>query len=442
MSNFIHRDSPLIDIYDDGVLDPTCDTEIKKFHEGIGSLDLLRALRSSRQAQRPLSLSVQLPCTVKLAFCPLQNSLQGYVQRLKREIDLVSCHLGSRQRVEQFHLGGGTPDADDLRRLMSHLHNRFNFLEYDCGDYSVEVDLPHTDWSMMGLLREQGFNHVSIGVPDIEMDNEVSIASYQNPSQIHSLIDAARTFGYRSINVDLGYGRAWQTLASFALKVATIIELEPDRLSLFDYAHPPHRCRLGRVDAARELSSQEDKVAMRQHCIGQLTAAGYRYIGMGQFVRSDDDLAVAQESGRLHRNCQGFTRHGHCDHIGFGVAAISQIDDLYVQNTESLERYQQQLDMGQLATFRGWRCDADDQIRRTVVERLACDFELQVHSIEDRYDLNFRDYFSASWPLLEQMEREGLIELSNHFISILPAGRLEVDTVCRVFESGPSGPRH
>ena len=448
MLDLFHTPSELIIRRDHGVLDLNCHADTQKFHGGIGSLDLLRALRGSRQKQRPLSLNVQLPSNLKPSLCSPRDiacersSIEQYLQRLEHEIDLVGCHLGAEQRVEQFHLAGGTPAVADVQRLMRHLRNRFNFLDHDCGDYSIEVDLHHTDWATMGLLRDQGFNHVSIGVPDMGADSEMSVACYQNPAPIQSLIDAARTFGYRSVNVDLGYGHAWQTPESFALKLATIITLEPDRLQVFDYAQPPQRYRSMIGDNVRALCSQDDKSAMRQICFEQLSAAGYHYIGLGQFVRPDDDLAFAQERGRLRRSCQGFTSHGYCDHVGLGISAISQIDELYAQNTDDLQHYQRQLDRGQLAICRGWRCEAGDQVRQMVMERLACDLELHIHAIETRYGLIFRQYFSSAWPLLEQLSRDGLIELSDRFICILPAGRPEVDAICNLFEKNLGDARH
>lgn len=448
MLDFSHAPGDLIARCDQGVLDPNCHADTQKFHDGIGSLDLLRALRVSRQKRRPIALNVQLPSRLKPSFCSPRDAscehgdIEQYLQRLEHEIDLVGCHLSSEQRVEQFHLGGGTPTIAHLERLMNHLRGRFNFLEHECGDYSVDVDLHHTDWSTMGALRDQGFNHVSIGVPDIDSDCDMSVTCYQNPAPVHSLIDAARTFGYRSINVDLGFGHAWQTPESFALKLTTIIELEPDRLMVFDYARPPRRYRPMLGDQIREPCSQDDKGAMRQICFEQLMGAGYHYIGMGQFVRPDDDLAIAQERGRLRRTCDGFTRHGYCDHIGFGLGAISQIDDLYTQNTDAIERYQQQLDRSQLPTSRGWRFEAGDQIRHMVMERLACDQELDIRAIERRYGLIFSKYFASVWPLLEQLSRDGLIELSDRFISILPAGRPEVDAICNLFEKDSASARH
>ncbi|MCU0117905.1 coproporphyrinogen III oxidase [Pseudomonas sp. B2M1-30] len=438
MLNFFHSPGEPIARCDQGILDPNCHVDTRKFHAGIGSLDLLRGLRVSRQKRRPLSLSVRLPSNLTPAFCNVEH----YLQRLEHEIDLVGCHLHPEQRVEQFQLGGGTPSIGHLQRLMGHLRSRFRFLEHDGGDFGIEVDLHHTDWSTMGALREQGFNHVSIGVPDIDSDCGMSVACYQNPAPINSLIDAARTFGFRSVNVDLGFGHAWQTPESFALKLQTIIELEPDRLTVFDYARPPRRYRSMIGGSGRALCSQDDKAAMRRICFEDLNAAGYHYIGLGQFVRPDDDLAIAQERGRLRRTCEGFTRHGYCDHIGLGVGAISQIDDLYTQNAEVIEHYQQQLDCDQLPTCRGWRFEEGEQIRHMVMERLACDQELDIRAIERRYGLMFHRYFSSVWPVLEQLNRDGLIELSERFISILPAGRQEVDAICSLFEKESGSARH
>ncbi|BBP53228.1 MULTISPECIES: oxygen-independent coproporphyrinogen III oxidase [Pseudomonas] len=424
------------------VADFDCSVGTRRFHTGIGSLDLLRGLRSSRQKRRPLSLAVHLPSRLRLASCsPLASDcrcgeIEGYLQRLTYELGLVGCHLGAGRRVEQFCLTGGTPVIAHLQKLMSDLRKRFDFSEYDGGDHSIEVDLHHTDWSTMGLIRDQGFTHVSIGVPDIGVDSDLSVDCYQNPAPIHSLIDAARTFGFRSINIDLGYGHAWQTPSSFALKLATLIELEPDRLHAFDYARAPYRYRSKNAGLAGDFCSPADKDAMRRICCEQLIGAGYHYIGLGQFVRADDDLAVAQEHGRLHRNCQGFTRHGCCDHVGFGLSAITQIEHLYVQNTDDLHQYCQQLDAGQLPVHRGWRCEAQDQVKACVTEQLSCDLELDIPAIEARFGLVFREYFASLWPSLEALHDQGLIELSSRFIGILPAGRLSVDAICNLFDPG------
>jgi oxygen-independent coproporphyrinogen-3 oxidase len=440
MLDFIDWDSKLVSRYGQARPDYAGYPQPTLFHRGVGSLDLLRALRSSRQAQRPLALQVQLPFGHGRQSCGESGSISPYLRSLQREIDLVACHLDSHQRVERFHLSGGALCVDERRWLMDHLRMRFKLLDYDAGDYSIELALAHTDWPTMGQLRELGFNRVSIGVPDLDAAESGTVSYFQSPVRIRSLIEAARALHYRSINVDLGYGRAWQTAASFSRKLAAIIELQPDRLSIFDYAHPPQRYATRSRPAAGGLSSPDEKLVMLKHCVEQLTAAGYQPIGMGLFVLEDDDLAMARENGVLRHGYQGYTRHGHCDQIGLGVSGISQIGDLYAQNTSDLVRYQEGLDMGRLATCRGLRCKGDDEVRRTVIERLLCEYALDLRSIETRFDLVFRDYFSTVWPLLEQMARDGLIVLADDFIRISAAGRLMVDAVCKAFEHDLAAP--
>ena len=403
-----------------------------QFQRGIAAFDLLRALRSSRLAQRPLSLAVQLP---------MAGDLGLYLPHLAREIDMLGCHLGANQRVEQFHLAGGLPSAAELNRLMAHLQRRFNFQPYAGGDNSIDIDLPHSSWASMGLLRQLGFNHVSIGVPDINPVNGQPLVGFQSPQQTRWLIDAARALDFRSVNIDIGYGRAWQTTSSFARKMAAIIELQPSRVRIFDYAHPPRRYRTLQRLVASGVAAQADKWAMRRHAVEQLQAAGYGYIGLGQFALADDDLAVAQENGQLHYHCQGFSRRGGCDHLGLGLAANSQIGDLHVQNIGDLQHYQQQLACGQLAVFHGLRCNLGEQLLRTVSERLLCDFQLNFTALEARFGGDLHGYFAGAWPRLEQMHRDGLIRLSEHGLQVPAAGRLLVGAVCKALEHGCVAPR-
>ena len=414
------------------------------FHRAIGSLDLLRALRSSRQAQRPLSLAVRVANRRALSHGRVDTAASAsaiYLQRLEREIDLIGCHLGPQQHVEELHLAGGsTLSAEQLRQLMTHLRKRFSLLDYDSGDYAIEIEQSSTDWATMGLLRELGFNHVSIGVPDFEANNCGTIA-LQSPRQVRSLIDAARALHFRSVNIDLGYGRAWQTRVSFARKVAAIVELQPSRVTLFDYAEPLQRYWPRRRFSIRGLSSAEDKHAMRQHGVEQLSLAGYRYIGTGLFALPEDDLAIAQENGQLRRTCQGYSRHPVCDQIGLGVSAISQVGDIYAQNSRDLARYQRQLQMGQLATSRGLRCGPDDNIRRALIDSLVCNFYVDIGRIEAQFGICLRDYFAAAWPLLEQMHRDGLLVLSRQRIEVSASGRLTMGMLCKVFEHDLNPPR-
>lgn len=416
-----------------------------QFNGDIGSFDLLHALRSSRQASRPLSLYVHLPFCANICYSCRRTKVvtkdrgraATYLEYLEKEIEMIACHVGPDQVVEQLHLGGGTPtflSHDELRRLMAHLRKHFRLRDDDHGDFGIDIDPREADWPTMGLLRELGFNRVSIAVHDLDPEVQRAINRMQTLEQAQTIIEAARTLQYHSITLDLSYGLPFQTPEGFARTLDTVIELQPDRICMFNYTHQPERFMAQRRIDAATLPSPADKLSMLQNSVEQLVDAGYRYIGMDHFALPDDELAMAQEDGTLQRNIRGYTTHGHCDLIGLGVSAISQIGNLYSQNSSDLMVYQQSLASGQLATSRGLRCSKDDLIRRAVIQKLSCDFELPFAPIEQEFDIDFKAYFEQAWPLLQQLADEGLIELDEHYVIVQPVGRLLVKAVCMAFD--------
>jgi oxygen-independent coproporphyrinogen-3 oxidase len=417
-----------------------------QFDGQVGTFDLFHALRDSRKALRPLSLYVHVPFCANICYYCACNKVitkdRGralpYLQRLEQEIQLIACHLDPAQKVEQLHFGGGTPtflSHDELRQLMAQLRKSFNLLDDDSGDYSIEIDPREADWATMGLLRELGFNRVSIGLQDLDPAVQRAVNRLQSLEETRAVIDAARTLQFRSINIDLIYGLPRQTPENFAHTVDEVINLQPDRLSVFNYAHLPERFMPQRRINSDELPTPEQKLEMLQGTIEQLTKAGYRYIGMDHFALPDDELAIAQEESTLQRNFQGYTTHGHCDLIGLGVSAISQIGDLYCQNSSDLNQYQNTLASAQLATSRGLLCNADDRLRRAVIQQLICTFSLEFAQIEHAFNIDFQGYFGELWPQLQGMADDGLIDLDNERITVLPAGRLLVRSVCMVFDA-------
>ncbi|MEG1040189.1 MAG: oxygen-independent coproporphyrinogen III oxidase [Pseudomonas sp.] len=446
MLDALRWDSDLIRRYDLSGPRYTSYPTAVQLHSEVGSFDLLHALRDSRRAVRPLSLYVHVPFCANICYYCACNKVitkdraraQPYLQRLEQEIQLIACHLDPKQTVEQLHFGGGTPtflSHVELRQLMAHLRQHFNLLDDDSGDYGIEIDPREADWPTMGLLRELGFNRVSLGVQDLDPAVQRAINRLQTLEQTRAIIDAARTLQFRSINLDLIYGLPKQTPEGFARTVEEVIKLQPDRLSVFNYAHLPERFMPQRRIDSNDLPAPSAKLEMLQRTIEQLTEAGYRYIGMDHFALPDDELAIAQEESTLQRNFQGYTTHGHCDLIGLGVSAINQIGDLYCQNTSDLNTYQDTLSSAQLATSRGLICNADDRLRRAVIQQLICHFELDFNSIEEAFTIDFRGYFKDLWPDLQAMHKDGLINLSNEGIQVLPAGRLLVRSVCMVFDA-------
>ena len=446
MLDAIRWDSDLIQRYDLAGPRYTSYPTALQFHSQVSPFDLLHALRESRKAQRPLSLYVHVPFCANICYYCACNKVitkdrgrtQPYLQRLEQEIQLIACHLDPKQKVEQLHFGGGTPtflSHDELRQLMAHLRKHFNLLDDDSGDYGIEIDPREADWSTMGLLRELGFNRVSIGLQDLDPDVQRAVNRLQSLEETRAVIDAARTLQFRSINIDLIYGLPRQTPDAFARTVDEVIRLQPDRLSVFNYAHLPERFMPQRRINTSDLPSAADKLLMLERTIAQLTGAGYRYIGMDHFALPDDELAIAQEESTLQRNFQGYTTHGHCDLIGLGVSAISQIGELYCQNSNDLTQYQHTLGSAQLATSRGLLCNQDDRIRREVIQQIICNLQLPFAYVEQRFNIDFRGYFAPLWPSLEQMAADGLIALDNQQLTVLPAGRLLVRSVCMVFDA-------
>lgn len=445
MLDAIRWDADLIHRYDQAGPRYTSYPTPLHFSGNLGSFDLLHALRRSRQSGRPLSLHLHLPfcanvcyhCRCNKVITKDRSRALPYLERLKREIELIACHLGADQVVEQLHLGGGTPtfvSHDELRQLMAHLRKHFSLQDDDHADFSIEIDPREADWPTMGLLRELGFNRVNISLPDLDLDVQRAVNRMQTFEQTQTIIEAARTLQYRTIQIDLVYGLPLQTPERFARTIDAVIALQPDRVSVSNYVHLPERHMAQRRINPTELPAPTDRLAMWQHSVEQLTRAGYRYIGMDQFALPDDELAMAQEDGRLQRNLRGYTTHGHCDLIDLGASAISQIGNLYCQNSSDVTLYQQTLGQSQLATVRGLRCNEDDQIRHRVIEALMCEFELRFDEIERDYGISFRAYFEKSWPALEQMDADGLIQLKEDAISILPAGRLLAHSVCMQFD--------
>ncbi len=446
MLDAIRWDTDLIRRYDLAGPRYTSYPTAVQFDGQVGTFDLFHALRDSRKALRPLSLYVHVPFCANICYYCACNKVitkdrgraQPYLQRLEQEIQLIACHLDPAQKVEQLHFGGGTPtflSHDELRQLMAQLRKSFNLLDDDSGDYGIEIDPREADWATMGLLRELGFNRVSIGLQDLDPAVQRAVNRLQSLEETRAVIDAARTLQFRSINIDLIYGLPRQTPENFARTVDEVINLQPDRLSVFNYAHLPERFMPQRRINSDELPTPAQKLEILQGTIEQLTQAGYRYIGMDHFALPDDELAIAQEESTLQRNFQGYTTHGHCDLIGLGVSAISQIGDLYCQNSSDLNQYQNTLASAQLATSRGLLCNADDRLRRAVIQQLICNFSLEFAEIEHAFNIDFQGYFGELWPQLQGMAEDGLIELDNERITVLPAGRLLVRSVCMVFDA-------
>lgn len=446
MSDPVSWDAGLIRRYDKaGPLYTTYPT-LAQYYDGILPTDLFAALQDSSRLERPLSLYVHIPfCANTCHYCYCtrvitkdRSRARLYLDALYREIELISQHTSMGSSVARLHLGGGTPTFlghTDLGELMDRLRSGFNLHEDDMADYSVEVDPREADWSTLGLLRELGFNHVSLGVQDLDPQVQRAVNRLQSPEQTQAVMDAARALAYRSVSMDLIYGLPRQTPESFASTLERVIEMKPDRLTLRNYMHLPELYPSQRHIDEQQLPSHDTRLQLHGNSQQRLLEAGYRFIGMGQFALPDDNLSLARETGMLSRGLQGYVAGVECDLVGLGVSAISQVGNLYCRNSCDLQEYQQYLARGRLPLRQGVKCNADDRLRRLVIQQLMCQFQVRYADVEQRFNIDFAAYFADCMGMLRQMHEDGLICMSSRGIEVLPAGRPLVARICMVFDA-------
>lgn len=394
----------------------------------------------------PLSLYFHIPfCDTICFYCACNkivtkdhSKADTYLEYLYREIDMQSKLFDNDRMVEQLHWGGGTPtflNHEQMRQLMDYTRSRFNLLDNDEGDYSIEIDPRSVTTETIALLREIGFNRFSLGVQDIDDRVQAAVNRIQPIEDTMAIIDACRANDAKSISIDLIYGLPLQTKISFSKTLETIIEISPDRISLFNYAHLPHLFKPQRRINVTELPPARNKLDILQYSIETLTAAGYVYIGMDHFAKPTDELSKAQEQGRLHRNFQGYTTHAGCDLIAMGVSAISSVHESYSQNEKTLDEYYEAIDEKRLPIIRGVRLTDEDVLRRDIIQQLSCQFMLDIHTIEQDYRIDFRDYFSMEMTELEILAADDLLTIEDDFLQVTPAGRLLVRRICMVFDT-------
>jgi len=394
---------------------------------------------------RPLSLYFHIPfCDTVCFYCACNkvatknHTLSGpYLEHMYREMAMQSALFSDDRQVEQLHWGGGTPtflSHQEIRELMAVTRQNFHLADDSTGEFSIEVDPRETDAATVALLREVGFNRMSIGVQDFDPEVQKAVNRIQPREVTLETLDSARKHGFRSINLDLIYGLPKQTVASFSRTLGEVIALKPDRLSVFNYAHLPERFKPQRRIQVLDLPSAADKLQILQNAITQLTDAGYIFIGMDHFARPDDELVQAQQEGRLHRNFQGYSTHAGCDLIGFGATSIGMVGHSYSQNLHRIDEYNARIDAGRLAVYQGIELSQDDLIRREVITQLMCHFQLDTRSLSEVMEIDFWDYFDRERNALQPMQEDGMIIIKADGIQVTARGRLLIRNICMEFD--------
>lgn len=399
----------------------------------------------SNNSGRPLSLYFHIPfCDTICFYCACNKVVtknrahaQPYLENVYKEIGLQASLFDTSRPVDQLHWGGGTPtfiSHMQMRDLMRITGEHFQLHNDDRGEYSIEVDPREADAETIELLRELGFNRLSLGVQDFNPHVQKAVNRLQSVEQTAEVMKAARACGFHSISVDLIYGLPHQSVESFHDTLQTVLGLSPDRLSVFNYAHLPDLFKTQRQINAADLPTPQTKLAILQDCIDTLTAEDYIYIGMDHFAKPSDELARAQAAGLLYRNFQGYSTHADCDLIGLGATSIGKVHDSYSQNLRTLDEYAQAISQGQLAVFRGVTLDADDKLRRDIITQLICHFRLDIRHIEHQHGIHFTEYFAQALPQLHTMQNDGLLSIDDQQIVVSGRGTLLIRNICMAFD--------
>lgn len=445
MSSNVEFDLDLIRRYDKSGPRYTSYPTAMEFSSRVGANEHIRHLRASNESLRPLSLYVHVPfCASVCYYCACNKVVTGnrckaepYLEYLEREIRLQSSLVDPSRVVTQLHWGGGTPtflSDDQLRELMRAIRDNFTLLNDDSGEYSIEIDPRELRPYSMVVLRGIGFNRISLGVQDFDPDVQKAIHRVQPEEVTLRALADARDLDFRSVNIDLMYGLPLQTVERFSRTLDKVVELRPDRLSVFNYAHLPARFKPQRRINETDLPSPEEKLEIMGMTIERLTSQGYQYIGMDHFALVDDELAVAQRSGTLHRTFQGYSTHANTDLIAMGVSAISSIDGCYTQNHVTLEDYYRELEEARFPVYRGYELNDDDRLRADVIQGLVCHGAVDIADVERRHGIEFDRYFAKERAMLEPMVDDGLLEVTPPGIQVSPRGRLLIRHLCKVFD--------
>ncbi|WP_312664513.1 oxygen-independent coproporphyrinogen III oxidase [Pantoea sp. CTOTU49201] len=411
-----------------------------EFSENFGEADFQHAVQ--RYPDRPLSLYVHIPFCHRLCyFCGCNKIVTRQLHKADRYLDVLEQEIRQRaplfagRCVTQLHWGGGTPtflNQQQVSRLVALLRDHFTIA--DDVEMSIEVDPREIELEMIDHLRAEGFNRLSMGVQDFNKAVQERVNRVQDEETIFALVQRAREQGFRSVSLDLIYGLPLQTPESFAFTLQRVIALNPDRLSVFNYAHMPALFAAQRKIKDDELPGAAQKLQILQETIATLTGEGYQFIGMDHFARPDDELAVAQRAGELHRNFQGYTTQGDTDLLGLGVSAISMLGDSYAQNHKELKAYYADVEQRGDALWRGLTLSDDDCLRRDVIKALICNFALDFAAIETQYSIDFERYFAEDLAMLAPLVADGLVEQHGRSLHVTGVGRLLIRNICMCFD--------
>jgi oxygen-independent coproporphyrinogen-3 oxidase len=425
-----------------------------KFTDTVTWEQLSERIEANNRTPRDLSVYFHIPfCETLCWFCGCTTVItlnhdkgKDYIDYLGREVAKMSPRLNKQRKVVQLHFGGGSPTflrPDEIRRLGEIIHKHFTFSP-DI-EASVEVDPRRLTREHMVALRAIGFNRASMGVQDFNPKVQEAIHRIQPRAMTQQAMDWMRELGFGSINLDLIYGLPHQTVESFNETLDTVLEMKPDRLAVFSYAHVPWIKPAQKIlEQQQHLPAAETKLQVLKLVIEKLTANDqYVYIGMDHFAKPGDELAVAQRNKQLQRNFQGYSTRAGSDIYAFGMSGVSQVPEAYWQNEKELPKYQAAVDAGRVPLHRAYFVTDEDKIRRETIMRVMCDLSLDFAAMSAKLGINFEQHFAKELASLAPFEADGLVKRTSTGLDVTDTGRLFIRNIAMCFDNtlAPVGER-
>ncbi|MDR1451437.1 MAG: oxygen-independent coproporphyrinogen III oxidase [Helicobacteraceae bacterium] len=415
-----------------------------EFQESWTADNLRTAITRSNESGRDLSIYAHLPfCRSACYFCGCnaiytnrEELKDRYIDYLAREIEIACKTLDRERKVTQIHFGGGTPtffNAAQLEKIIGLIRSAFPNIAKEV-EFSVEIDPRFFTEEQMDVFAENKVNRVSIGVQDFNPKVQKAVHRIQPFSIAQNAVARARAYGTKSVNIDLIYGLPHQNAVGFKETLKMTLDLAPDRVALFSYAHVPWLKKTMRKLDETALPSAVEKLKMMRLAIETFSEAGLEMIGMDHFAKPSDELNIALKEGKLRRNFQGYATRGQCDLVGFGVTSISEGEDFYSQNFRDLGDYEKAIDSALPPILRGIGLNDDDRLRKRVIFSLMGSFALDFAAIEKEFDVNFESYFASDIAALAPLEADGLVSIANRRVEVSKTGRLLIRNIAMNFD--------
>jgi oxygen-independent coproporphyrinogen-3 oxidase len=416
-----------------------------QFNEDFTHKNFLDEIIKSNSAENPpdLSLYFHIPfCDTLCYFCGCnmiisknRDRIHTYINYLKKEINLLRKYISSDRKVTQLHWGGGTPthlNPDEIHELISYINRNFKF--NDNSENGCEIDPRELTKDHLIALREGGFNRISMGVQDFNEKVQKAVNRIQPEDMTRQVVDWIQELGFQSINLDLIYGLPFQTVNEFQKTVESIIDISPDRIALFNYAHVPWMKKHMELINKEDLPTPEEKLQILKMSVAKLTEAGYTFIGMDHFAKPDDELSIALREKNLYRNFQGYSTNAGADLYALGITSISQLRRIYAQNYKTEKEYIRALDEDKLPVMKGYYLSDDDILRQYVIMKVMCDFELDFAGIEKKFEIDFENYFKYGLNNFHDLINDGLVTIKNRKLKVSEMGRLLIRNIAMNFD--------